>query len=338
MKKNIKDYDQMLIALQSGNGTVLIAPNLQGRIFCQVGGELIHRFDQTPLNPVKPGEFRNLGGNSLWPAPEGGPYAFNYLPNSDAWLVQEGVNDINYRIISQSPESAVIQKEIILTNRKGRNFRVRFCRSISIVNTARCTADFNVQALSYTCEDVITPLESYDRNDVLIAPWSLEQFPGGEGVTAFVKVSKAGESVNADFYGSPGDRLSYGDGFFTFALGGGERLQIGIKVANHPEFIGVLDPARCLLILRTTPPQSGIYFNIADNAQHGGPFSAADMYSIFNGGPMGFYELETIASMQMAGMSVAPGRLVSETLILRGDVSELRRFLENHGVPREPFM
>ncbi|MDD4869587.1 MAG: hypothetical protein PHR77_03435 [Kiritimatiellae bacterium] len=334
MKQNIKDYDSGLIELRSDGGTVLIAPGLQGRIFCQVGDELIHRFDPAPLNPIKPGEFRNLGGNSLWPAPEGGPYAFNYLPNSDTWLVQEGINDTNYRVVSQSSGKAVIQKEIILTNRKGVNVRARFSRSISTVNATERVAGFDVQAVSYTCEDVITPLESYKKDGVLIAPWSLEQFPDCEGVIAFVKVPKADESVNADFYGSPADRISYRGGFFTFALGGGERLQIGIKAASRPEFIGALDSARCLLILRTTPPQSGIYFNIADNAQPQGPFSAADMYSIFNGGPLGFYELETIASMQVEGMSVAPGKLVSETLILRGDVSELKRFLKSRGITR----
>jgi len=338
MTKNIKDYDSGLIELHFGSGAVLIAPGLQGRIFCQVGDELIHRFDPAPLNPIKPGEFRNLGGNSLWPAPEGGPYAFNYLPNSDTWLVQEGINDANYHISSRSSETAVIQKEIILSNRKGANVRARFSRSISMVNAAKCMADFNVQALSYTCEDVITPLEPYNKDIVLIAPWSLEQFSGGEGVTAFVKVSKAVESVNTDFYGVPGNRLSYGNGFFTFALGGEERLQIGIKAVSRPEFIGALDPARCLLILRTTPPQSGIYFNIADNAQPKGPFSAADMYSIFNGGPLGFYELETIAPMQVSGTSVAPSKLVSETLILCGAVSELRRFLKNHGIDQTSLL
>jgi hypothetical protein len=332
MKQNINDYDSGLIELHSGDGTVLVSPGLQGRVFCQFGSELVHRFDPVPLNPIKPGEFRNLGGNSLWPAPEGGPYAFNYLPNSDTWLVQEGINDANYRVVSKSSEKVVVQKEISLINRKGTKVSVQFKRSISTVNAAEPASGFKVKALSYTCEDVITPLESYQRDDLLIAPWSLEQFSGCEGVVAFAKVPESDGSVNTDFYGSPGDRLTYKKGFFTFKLGGSERLQIGIKAANQPEFIGALDSARRLLILRKTPSQSGVYFNIADNAQSQGPFSAADMYSVFNGGPLGFYELETIAPMQVSRTSVAPGKLFSETLILHGDVSELKRFLKIRGI------
>jgi len=89
-----------------------------------------------------------------------------------------------------------------------------------------------------------------------------------------------------------------------------------------------LDSNRSLLILRRTKPPNGVYFNIADNDQADGPYSAADLYSVFNGGALGFFELETIGAMHVANGNVATSSLVSETTILRGAVTELRRYLE----------
>jgi len=151
--------------------------------------------------------------------------------------------------------------------------------------------------------------------------------PGAEGVVAFGKVDRPEEAINFDFYGDPRARITYSGRFFAFALGGEDRHQIGIAVANNPECIGALDPGRRLLILRESPKQAGTYFNIADNDQPNGPFSAADLYSIFNGGDLNFFELETIAPMQIDKGVVAPSSLVSRTSILRGETESLERYL-----------
>jgi len=95
-----------------------------------------------------------------------------------------------------------------------------------------------------------------------------------------------------------------------------------------------------MLFLRKTPPLQGVYFNIADNDQLAGPFSTADLYSIFNGGELGFFELETIGAMQAAGDRLLASTLLSETLILRGTQSGLLRYLsEEEGLQLdEPAM
>ena len=103
-----------------------------------------------------------------------------------------------------------------------------------------------------------------------------------------------------------------------------------MRAANRPELLGALDGGRELLILRRMDPQEGVYFNIADNEQPGGPWSAADMYSVFNGGNLDFFELETIAPLQTEDNRVARCTLISETLIVRGSVKELERYLEDH--------
>jgi hypothetical protein len=135
------------------------------------------------------------------------------------------------------------------------------------------------------------------------------------------------DALNCDFYGDPGDRLARHPGHFTFILGGEARHQIGVKVQSRPQFIGALDMRRSLLILRKTEVRQGLYFNIADNEQPAGPFSATDLFSIFNGGELGFFELETIGAMRVVNGRVSASTLSSETLILHGSPDELLRYL-----------
>ena len=315
------------VALAARDGSVLVSPQLQGRIFCTLGGELIHRLDVECMRAPSPTEFNNLGGNSLWPAPEGGPFAFNYPPGSGEWYVQPLVGETGALVVDAGSAQAIIEKRGSLTNRAGVAAEVTMRRKVALPFDHPVPAGFHLEGIRYFCEDVISVSGQHQTDSFLIAPWSLEQFPGGDGVTAFGAVADSEGCVNEDYYGVPGDRLRYCQGGFRFALGGEERHQIGLRVANHPRLIGSLDPGRRLLIVRKTAEQGGRYFNIADNEQAQGPWSARDLFSVFNGGSLGFYELETIGALQTCGNLAATSSLQSETLILRGPIDELCRYL-----------
>jgi len=140
-------------------------------------------------------------------------------------------------------------------------------------------------------------------------------------------VAELEDALNCDFYGDPGDRIARRRDHFSFRLGGKARHQIGVRVQSEPQFIGALDRGRSMLFLRKTPPLQGVYFNIADNDQLAGPFSTADLYSIFNGGELGFFELETIGAMQTADGRLAASSLLSQTVILRGSTEKLLAYL-----------
>jgi len=316
-----------LVELDCGNGSVLVCPGLQGRIFCRIGNELVHRLDVVALvSPSRTG-FNNLGGNSLWPAPEGGPFGFNYLPGSDDWIVQEDIGRTPALVFHREISKAVMEKRINLINRRGVSIAMTYRRVVSVSGTEGSPKGFDLAGLTYRTGDTFELSGSYRPEEVLLAPWSLEQFPGAEGVTAFCKVNAPRDAINDDFYGSLEGRIAYGKNFFTFALGGEARQQIGVRTASAPELIGALDSGRSLLVLRKTAPQDGVYFNIADNLQPRGPYSASDLYSIFNGGALDFFELETIGAMRLAGGTLAPSTLVSETTLLKGEMNELERYL-----------
>jgi hypothetical protein len=324
--------DRDLVTIEDGDNAVLIAPNLQGRIFCRIGGELIHRLDADLMDRPRPDTFNNLGGNSLWPAPEGGPMAFNYMPGNAQWVVQDGIGRDKARVVATGAQCATIEKRITLTNRKGVRIDLRWERHVARLTLGADRAG-GLRGIGYVSEDLLEQLGAYRPEDVLLAAWSLEQFPGGEGVTAFAKVDRPKDCINFDFYGQPESAPVYGQDGFTLALGGRKKFQIGVKVASGPRLLGALDRQRSLLMLRHTAPQAGRYFNIADNDQPQGPGSAADLYSVFSGGDLDFFELETIAPLHTDGHVVRASRLVSETRILAGPLDLLKGWLaQRHGI------
>jgi hypothetical protein len=333
MLQSLRTHDAQLIELHAGRGSLLIPPALGGRLFCQLDGELIHRLDAAAMRNPSPEGYDNLGGNSLWPAPEGGPFAFNYPPDSDAWYVQDGVSKAIPSVTPTGPREARVEKTIGLINRKGIRLDLQYRRAVSVMDLPPAANGYALSGLAYTTDDSFEPLEPCSAQQVLLAPWSLEQFPGAEGILAFGKVSGGPDALNCDFYGDPGDRIAWHPWGFTFRLGGTDRHQIGLRVKAQPECIGALDSGRSLLFLRKTQPQAGLYFNIADNEQPDGPLSAADLFSIFNGGELGFFELETIGAMQSEGGLLSTSTLQSQTLVLKGTLPELRRYLaEREGV------
>ena len=332
MNNMLNKYDLNLIKIKSGNGYVFVSPGLQGRIFCEIDDELMHRLDGELLASPLDEEFNNLGGNSLWPAPEGGAFAFNYMPGSDEWLVQPGIANMPYDIDEQDTASVKITKTVELNNRKGINCHIKCSRMISsgsessIIPVSQITP-LGLQWCGYSCRDVLEPVETVTPKDMLLAAWSLEQFPGGEDVTAFVKVVSPRSAINFDFYGMPKESPTLSDNYFLLNLGGESRFQIGVATGAEPLLLGALDRRRGCLILRQTKRQQGVYFNIADNDQEQGAFSAADMYSIFSGGELNFFELETIGAMNVKNGYIKSCELISETLIIRGATDELVKFI-----------
>lgn len=325
------DLDPGIVLLGTDDCCVAVTPRFQGRIFCALNGALIHRLVPDLLRAPAGGPFKNLGGNSLWPAPEGGPFAFNYPPGGGAWQVQSGIADQPAVIVARGAESVHVAKDVTLVNRRGMPVPFRWERSVRFADRNSWPTPGALPHLGYASDDRFTPAAAVSSRDALLAPWSLEQFPGGDGVVAFARVEHAASAINTDFYGVPGRQPRAGNGYCSIELGGETKWQIGVTVVSRPILLGALDRKRGLLLLRRARPQVGRYFNIADNDQPGGPWTAADLYSVFCGGPDGFFELETIAPMQTdAAGNLAPCTLSSETLIVQGACSELEAYLEAH--------
>jgi len=332
MYSSLLKIDPELLTLASGDGTVAVSNRLQGWVFCELDGELVHRFNSELAANPSADSFNNIGGNSLWPGPEGGDSAFNYLPGS-GWLVQPAINSQPTETLEFQISRTVLGKRIVLRNRKGMSLQLDFRRMVMPIDVGTIAHKYNLKGMAYRTLDELQAVNRQTTADALFCAWSLEQFPGGDGVIAFGKTeADASGAINADYYGDPGEKLQCNGHFFRLELGGKDRFQIGVNHHFRPELIGAYDRSRSLLFIRRAWRQDGgLYFNIADNDQPRGPYSAADSYSIFNGGELGFFELETIAPLALdaAGRGIS-SRLESETIILKGEPERLAACLEQH--------
>lgn len=326
-------FEEGCVGLPSGNGLVLVSNALQGRIFCRLGSLVVHRADEAAVADLS-APFRNVGGNSLWPGPEGGPFAWNY-PRGAAWQVQPDLDRKPTRELDRSLGAVSIGKTISLVNRGGAAAELDFRRRVTTLDAAPVASRYGLEWTAYRTLDELSaaPGQDLPADSVRFCAWSLEQFPAEPGTVAFGRFRRGPARINADYYGDPGARIRISGPCFAFEVGG-EKFQIGLPQEGEPELIGALDRERGLLLLRRAWAQEGLYFNIADNDQPGGPASARDAYSLFNGGPLGFYELETIAPLHVAGGRCESSRLWSETLIFRGPEPALLACLgREFGVP-----
>ena len=332
MFEKLEKIDPGVLTMVSGSGKVIVSNKLQGRIFASLNDQLVHRFlDELAADP-DPVEFNNLGGNSLWPGPEGGDFAFNYPPNG-SWYVQDGINRVPTVTVENSAAKIVVEKNIELLNRKGNTVKLKFRRTVIPLQSSDFPAGkYDVEFTGYHSVDELIPLAEYPVSEAICCAWSLEQFPGAEGIIGFGRcLGPAANCANSDFYGDPAERLVYQDDIFRFDLGGPSRLQIGVKAESAPVLLGAIDPQRKTLALRMTPARpDGRYINIADNDQTSGPYGAADMFSIFNGSQeLDFHELETISPMSVDERGILqPCVLESFSLICRGELDVLKKVMK----------
>ena len=310
--------------LPAGDGKVYLAPQLQGRIFASLDGEVLHRFDAELAAHPLPDDFNNLGGNSLWPAPEGGEFAFNYPADGSPWRVQAGINSA----VSQlSADGTAMSRTIALENRKGVRSEVLHRREVA--PRPGFGKEYGLREVVYSCRDTLRLTFPLPADSFLVSSWSLEQFDLGKNITAFGTLGP-GAKLNGDFYGDIAPNTRYVPGGFVFKLAGEEKLQIGVPESAGCTMIGAWLPERELVILRRIADcGAGRRINFADNDQKDGVFSAADAYSVFYGAGAKFFELETLAPVQFdEALRTTGSVLESETHFYRGSRRQIAAMLK----------
>ena len=312
------------VRIKAGDGEIILAAALQGRIFAALDGELLHRLD-VPLAEHPSDSFNNLGGNSLWPAPEGGDFAFNYPADGGPWRVQEGINTVQAQIL---PDGRSMIKEITLENRKG--VRVTMLHS-RVIGTPDCGfgKKYGVKELVYSSCDSLELTKPVPSDDFLVSAWSLEQFDLTEGAFGFGTVKSCEKAINGDFYGDPSGNLRRAGNSFRFDLRGPDRLQIGVSEKADPGVIGAYIPEKELAVVRQIVREdAGTRINFADNDQKGGVYSADDKYSIFYGPNARFFEVETLAPVRIVNGMTTGSRMETETHFYRGPAERIKKLLQ----------
>lgn len=305
---------QGIVAIKSGDSRFALCPDMGGRVFAEVCGISVHRIDlDTVRDPNQP--FNNFGGGNFWPAPEGGKFGWNY--QGDQWYVQPVINNQPFEVAWVTKHGAMISKDVTLTNRAGTSLDVTMSRIAETADLPDILTPFALEGhLTYETRDQFACVDHVSVDKALIAAWTLEQFDATDDTVAFCAVKDPESAINFDFYEHPGSRISYFENGFSYKVDGQSRGQIGIKKDSRADFVGFYDLSRKLVCLRENlSPDEGLYFNIADNDQPQGPYSAADNYSIFNSDPdMMAFELETVGSADVNdGFVSGSTELVSRT-------------------------
>ncbi|MBN1910741.1 MAG: hypothetical protein JW818_13430 [Pirellulales bacterium] len=312
-----------------GSGGYVLCPDMGGRVFAEVCGQSMHRIDlDVVADPTRP--FNNYGGGNFWPAPEGGPLGFNY--EGDQWRVQEGINAQPFEVVSADPDHPILEKTVALTNRAGTVVEVRMRRELTPNDSLPTVLDgYALQgALSYITIDSFKVLNVVSIEQALIASWTLEQFAASEHTVSFCVVENPQSAINFDFYEHPAQRIVYHERGFLYRTDGRKTGQIGVKAAAGASLIGFCSQSTGLVCVRENrSPSTGLFFNIADNAQPDGPYSAADNYSIYNSDTqMSAFELETVGSATVENNLVVGSELVSATTFaLLQEIKDTESFL-----------
>ena len=320
-----------IIRFKEPHYDVVLCPDMGGRVFVEIDGISTHRIDlETVKNPDKP--FNNYGGGNVWPAPEGGKFGFNYRGNE--WYVQPAINKEPFQIVKQDATSATIRKEMKLINRQGTMVETTMTRQFLLMpNKLEQLINQHVKyMLSYATIDSFEVNNPVTTDQALLAAWTLEQFQATEYTMAFVSVADSRAAINYDFYDHPGKRITHYTKGFTYKADGHCKGQIGIRKESQATMIGFYDLSRNLLCIRQKMnADDGLFFNIADNDQPQGPFSAADTYSIFNSdADMMAFELETISGANVKNDQLKGSTLTSRTTFAVFEKSlDLENFISN---------
>ncbi|MHB9036690.1 MAG: DUF6786 family protein [Armatimonadota bacterium] len=307
--------DALSLESDLGSSRLAICPMLGGRVFAEVCGETMHRIDLDVIaNPLD--TFNNYGGNVFWPAPEGGRFGFNY--EGDTWRVQDAINIQPFEIVRSDTRSVLMEKTVELVNRADVTVKALMTRETQLSQRPDVFDGCNLKGfVSYTTLDSFDLLNEVTPNEALIAAWTLEQFDASDESVSFCAVANVQEAINFDFYDDPSERIAYFANGFSYRTNGRSVGQIGIAKRANPSFIGFYDLSRSLLCIRENlNVGDGLYFNIADNDQPRGPYSAADLYSIYNSGPeVRALELETVGSAITQDGLIRGSKLISRTSI-----------------------
>jgi hypothetical protein len=321
-----------VVHLTRDRARVAVCPDMGGRVFVEFDGQCAHRIDLAAVaRPDQP--FNNFGGMNLWPAPEGGPFGFNY--EGSRWYVQPAINVEPFAARERTESLVLLEKKAALINRKGTRVEVAVTRRVGFASPSACLDGFPlVASAAVETRDEFRVLNPVSSDQALIAAWNLEQFAATGETIAFVRVANPRESINWDFYEPhPRELVAWHPHGFTLRADGRHKGQIGIRKAAQPEGIGFYDLARRWVCLKENlTPLDGMFFNIADNDQPSGPRSAEDTYSIFNSdADMAAFELETIGPLHIEGGRLARAPLVSRTTYaIFENADALRQFLDRY--------
>jgi len=315
LSKHYKD----LVVLENGEASILISPELQGRVMTSTaGGDDGKSFGWINHDLIASGEmneqFNPTGGEErFWLGPEGGQFALYFKKDTkfelDSWFVPKELDTEAFNLVRNSENRAFFEREMKLVNYTGTTFDLRVQRIITLLqkDDAAEILGFNipetVKMVGFASENNLTNIgpEAWDKKTGLLSIWILSMFNSSDETTIIVPFKKGeedilGKKVTDDYFGKiPKERLQVKDSVLFFKADGKERGKIGISPQRALPVLGSYDAKNKVLTIANfnLPEGATDYVNSLWEIQEF-PFSGDAVNAYNDGGALGpFYELES---------------------------------------------
>jgi hypothetical protein len=349
-----KHTDVIVLADQTGNAQVAVAPTLQSRVMTSTAdGPQGTSFGWINRELIAEGRFRPLlnpfgGEDRLWLGPEGGQFGIFFAkgaPFDMAHAVTPAALDREaFEVVSRAVDRAKFRKACRLTNYSGTTFEVELNREVRLVpaetawqHLGVATAN-SVKIVAYESENRLTNVgkKAWTRETGLLSIWVLGMYNPSPATTVVFPIRTGAEAdlgppVNAGYFAAlPPARLAVKDGVVYFSGDGDFRSKIGISPKRCKPIMGSYDASNKVLTLVqfTLPHGATEYVNSMWKLQDD-PYSG-DVVNSYNDGPawpgaqpLGpFYELESSSP----AAPLAPGKTlthVHRTFHLHGPEHDL---------------
>jgi hypothetical protein len=262
---------------------VIIALDMEGRIFTVLNGEVINKINLTAIKGQSTlDNYLNPGGDALWPAPEG--TTLGYQHSTGNWRVSPAINSARYLVTESADKSATITAEIDLINNQGLGLPTIFKRNINIQPNHHVITVKVTESITYIGD------KSLKKSECNLAPWSLCQLKCGLGCN--VVFPCLDKSYAWSLYENEiNDKLIWENNRCEILTEGTNRFQVGIgEKIPHIEFS---DPINGLKIRRESSDLRSheSYIDIRDVQPTIHPDPKGVRYSVYNDNN-GFMEIE----------------------------------------------
>jgi hypothetical protein len=262
---------------------VLIALDMEGRLFTIWNGEVINRVNQDAIRfHSDQFNYHNPGGDVLWPAPEGTIMGYQYATGK--WRVAPAIRFARYQVKQSEGGRVVIEAEIDLVNSMGIGLTTLFGRDI------RVSGDENKVVVSVTESITYTGKKALHSSEAVIAPWTLCQFDTDYRGKVYFPCNDQSEIW--DLYDEPViDQCTRHDNVMEVPSDGRKKFQVGL--APSVPWIAFHHVQQGLVVKRTAQKIDAAqsYIDIRDAGPQHLPDARGVRFSIYNDSA-GFMEIE----------------------------------------------
>lgn len=260
---------------------IIAALDLEGRLFAVLNGRVLNRVVPSAIiNRSDKSVYLNPGGDTLWPAPEGTCFGYEYVTGS--WRVPPAITGAVWELISYSDDKAVIKAEIDLVNNLQIGIPCEFERHIEIKDQGNSLIQNVTEIIRYIGNK---PL---NNGEFLLAPWSLCQFDTGTKGKVVMQIP-LDEDI-WDIYETSESQRQIRDGLYVIDTKTQKRFQLGLS--SNVEWIEFISDDQFKVRRYTGDlPDGQFYIDISDAPPDKLPSQHGVKLSIYCD-PSGFMEIE----------------------------------------------